>query len=116
MLQPYKLAQHTSRFLRPGAVDYFLCKPEAILFADLNAVTSGSDVAKPCRVTRRVVRSGVMDGQCLYFRVIFDEEISGWVIFSTPERGPSIASLRTAETTPKLSRQVKTAFGDCPAM
>ncbi|HEX9811689.1 MAG TPA: methyltransferase domain-containing protein [Burkholderiales bacterium] len=72
----YKRTAYASRYLRWGSVDYFLCEPTPILSFDLNAMTDSSEVARTVEARRTVIRSGALDGLCLYFRVIFDEQVS----------------------------------------
>lgn len=73
-LEAFKRRGYQWPYLVPGAVDYFLCEPAPALAFDMN--TWGDDPALPASVTRscRVVRAGEMDGLCLYFRAIFDED------------------------------------------
>ncbi len=72
----FKPAGYKLKWVGPAALDYFLCEPRAILAFDLNELTSQSDFPKFIETSKRVVRSGSMDGLCFYFRVIFDDEIS----------------------------------------
>lgn len=58
-----------------AAIDYFLCEPSPILAFDLNEITDASEVPSRVSASRSVRRSGRMDGLCLYFRVIFDDEV-----------------------------------------
>jgi protein arginine N-methyltransferase 1 len=58
-----------------ASVDYFLCDPEPILSFDLNAMHDPGEIPRTIETTKSVVRSGEMDGLCLYFKVIFDDEI-----------------------------------------
>jgi protein arginine N-methyltransferase 1 len=64
-----------SRRIAPEDVAEFLCEPESIFSIDL--LTARPDEA-PKRLTFRKVatKSGLMDGYCLYFNVLFDSEIS----------------------------------------
>lgn len=58
-----------------AAVDYFLCKPEPVMSFDLNAIDDPSEIPRCIETSKEVVRSGSIDGLCLYFRVVFDDEI-----------------------------------------
>jgi len=62
------------RFITPDAVDYFLCEPERVLGFDLETMRS-EEIPTQIQYVRRIVRDGRLDGFCLYFNVIFDEEI-----------------------------------------
>ncbi|WP_052959106.1 methyltransferase domain-containing protein [Methanoculleus sediminis] len=59
-----------------SSVDYLLCEPEPILSFDLNTMHDPGEIPKSIEISKKVVRSGSMDGLCLYFRVIFDDEIN----------------------------------------
>jgi protein arginine N-methyltransferase 1 len=71
------------RFITPDAVDYFLCEPKMALFIDLDTMRSIEEVPKQIHYVRTIVRDGRVDGFCVYFKVIFDEEIG----FSTSPFG-----------------------------
>lgn len=58
-----------------SSVDYFLCDPEPILSFDLNTMHDPGEIPNSIETTKNVVRPGQMDGLCLYFKVIFDDEI-----------------------------------------
>jgi len=58
-----------------SAIDRFLCEPTPVLSFDLNEMKDGDELPKAIETSKRVVRAGTMDGLCLYFRVIFDDEI-----------------------------------------
>jgi len=58
-----------------SAVDYFLCEPKPVMSFDLNAITDPGEIPTSIETSKEVVRSGSMDGICLYFRVLFDDEI-----------------------------------------
>jgi len=70
-------------FIEPDAIDYFLCEPERVLFVDLQTVKT-EDVPSTIRYVRRIERDGQVDGFCLYFNAIFDDEIK----FSTSPGAP----------------------------
>lgn len=75
-LRAYKRPDHDLPYLRSGAFDYFLCEPEPVLSVDLNAIDSPDQIQRRFEVSRVVRRAGVMDGLCMYFRALFDEETS----------------------------------------
>lgn len=63
------------RYLPPDSVDFFLCEPEPVLSFDLNDDNLQIDYRTKTQ-SKRVIKEGMMDGVCLYFTIIFDEEIS----------------------------------------
>jgi protein arginine N-methyltransferase 1 len=71
----FKRAGYDLKWLEPGTLNYFLCKPKAILAFDLNEVKAQSDIPQSIEASKTVVHSGEMDGLCFYFRVIFDEDM-----------------------------------------
>lgn len=60
--------------VRPEHIDYFLCRPEKVLEFDLMTVRE-KDFPRTISLSRGVVKSGRLDGFCLYFRALFDDEI-----------------------------------------
>ncbi|HEY8553504.1 MAG TPA: 50S ribosomal protein L11 methyltransferase [Burkholderiales bacterium] len=72
----FKRSDYTSRFLQRDSVDYFLCEPAPILAFDLNQMKDASELPRTAELSRPVARAGILDGLCLYFRVIFDDEVS----------------------------------------
>jgi protein arginine N-methyltransferase 1 len=62
------------RLLKPEQVDFFLCDPEKVLSLDLEAMGE-KELPSAIHYIKRVNRDGRLDGFCLYFRIIFDEEI-----------------------------------------
>jgi protein arginine N-methyltransferase 1 len=75
-LDRYKSRRYDRRFIPNGSVDYFLCEPAAILSFDLNHLTDSNDIPSTIGTSKKTIRPGMMDGLCLFFRVIFDDEIS----------------------------------------
>jgi protein arginine N-methyltransferase 1 len=73
----YKSLSRSSvqRRILPDEVDKMLCEPEPIFYFDLNTAAPNTFSCK-WNQTRVVEASGRMDGFCLYFRTIFDDEIS----------------------------------------
>lgn len=69
------LQKAKQRRLMPCEVDYLLCKPEKIFSLDLRAARPDSRPAH-WNQSKPVIRGGQMDGFCLFFKVIFDEEVS----------------------------------------
>jgi protein arginine N-methyltransferase 1 len=69
------LQRSAQRRIAPHEVDRFLCEPTSIFSLDLYTVRPGALAAR-WRQRRPVVRSGRMDGFCLYFNIVFDDEIS----------------------------------------
>lgn len=75
LTEKYKPGDHRFMYIQPYSVDYLLCKPEPVLSFDMNDENARIDYhIKPQK--RRVIKDGVMDGVCLYFKIIFDDEIS----------------------------------------
>lgn len=70
-----ELKASLQRRIYPFEVDRFLCEPESIYSLDLYTAQPGA-VAARWQQRKPVVRSGPMDGFCLYFNVPFDDEIS----------------------------------------
>ncbi|MEX0885337.1 MAG: 50S ribosomal protein L11 methyltransferase [Phycisphaeraceae bacterium] len=107
LIERYKPASHRFRYIEPNAVDHLLCKPEPVLAFDLNDPTFDGRIAIG-RQVKVVDRPGSMDGVCIYFKVIFDDEIrfdtsplhsqgSNWGnrCFRTPERACDVGSTIT---------------------
>lgn len=70
------------RFIARDAIECFLCDPERVLFVNLEMITA-DDIPRKIHYIRRIDRNGRVDGFCLYFNVVFDEEIG----FSTSPGG-----------------------------
>ena len=75
-LGQYKKSDYLFKSRRNLEIDYLMAEPDPILFLDLNEIVSEEEIPRSFTARRSVVRSGVIDGYCMYFRVIFDEEIS----------------------------------------
>jgi protein arginine N-methyltransferase 1 len=84
MVDRYRPPDYDRYLLEPSAVEALLCEPEPILSFDLNAMDSPSELLTRARASRRVMRTGRMDGLALFFRVIFDEDLA----FDTSPTGP----------------------------
>jgi len=65
---------HGYQFISSGVVDYSLCSPEGVLSIDLETIQT-NELPKGIQYVRTVEKDGRLDGFCVYFRVIFDEEI-----------------------------------------
>ena len=72
----YKGPAYQQRYIETEAVDHFLCEPEPILSFDINELTSEDDLPACIEASKTTIRPGTMDGLCLFFRVIFDDEVS----------------------------------------
>lgn len=59
----------------PCQVDYLLCEPEPVMSVDLETQNEG-DLPSSLQFTKTVKQDGRMDGVCLFFEIIFDDEIS----------------------------------------
>ena len=59
-----------------GSLEYYLCKPEPILKIDLNHMDSANDIPKSVTRRKTVIWRGAADGISIYFKTIFDEDIS----------------------------------------
>lgn len=73
--EKYRSSRYDYRYLPPFSVKRFLCREEPVLTVDLNkdeAVTNLQILPQE----KLVERSGRVDGVCVYFNVVFDEEIS----------------------------------------
>jgi type I protein arginine methyltransferase len=75
-IDQYKNADYWYRLLNGLNVDYLLCDPDPILSVDLNAINTIDDIQKKLNITKKIIRSGIMDGLLLYFKVIFDDSLS----------------------------------------
>ena len=75
LAEKFKPADHRFMYVQPYSIDHLLCKPKPILSFDLN----GDEKLIDYRIekqSKKVIQEGVIDGLCLYFNVIFDDEIS----------------------------------------
>ncbi len=75
-IEKYKRDSYGQRWMPASAFDYFLCEPEAVMSFDLEKLETTNDLPSLIAASKRVIRSGQMDALCIYFRVIFDDEIS----------------------------------------
>jgi len=75
-LAAFTRGDYHQRTLEADIVSHFLGEPEPILEFDLNHVTDASELHPQAKVTRTVIRPGILDGFAVYFRVIFDDDLS----------------------------------------
>lgn len=75
-LEQFKPANYKQEWIEANAVKHFLCEADPILVFDLNELNSENEIPRLIDISKHVVRPGTLDGFCLFFKVIFDEEIS----------------------------------------
>lgn len=75
LVEKYKPHYYERRYLPASAFDCFLCEPEAVMSFDIQKLDSKDDLPSSFNVSKEVANTGSIDGFCVYFRVIFDEEI-----------------------------------------
>ena len=63
------------RHIDPGDVAFLLCDPEPVFTFDLTTLTLDQLPKRFC-VSKPIIRAGQVDGICMYFRAIFDDDIS----------------------------------------
>lgn len=63
------------RHIDPGDVAFLLCDPEPVFTFDLTTLTLDQIPKRFC-VSKPIIRAGQVDGICMYFRAIFDDDIS----------------------------------------
>ena len=61
--------------LRWGAVDCLLVEPVPVLEFDLMTLESGTDLERSHTCERVITNAGILDGFCVWFEAIFDEEV-----------------------------------------
>ncbi len=83
-LEKYRSDGYERRTLERAAFDSFLTTPEPVLSVDLDRLDGPNSLPSTINESRRVTTPGVLDGLCLYFRVIFDDELQ----FSTAPNQP----------------------------
>lgn len=74
-IERYEPTGYARRFVGAAAVDGFLSTPQPVLSVDLNDLNDADALPTELAATRSVERPGVMDGLCLFFRVVFDEDV-----------------------------------------
>lgn len=75
-IERFKPPDYDCYLLEPSVPEALLCKPEPILKFDLNRMNSPDELDDRIRFSKTACRSGRMDGLMLYFRVIFDDDLS----------------------------------------
>ena len=75
-LAKYKPQEYKQEWLCAAAVKYFLCRQQPVLSFDLHTLESEKDIPQQLDVAKQVAEPGSLDGFCLFFRVIFDDDIS----------------------------------------
>jgi protein arginine N-methyltransferase 1 len=68
-------ADHFQTTIKPHQVRQLLCQPKAVLTFDLMTLRK-EDIPATLHYRRVVTTPGRLDGFCLYFKAIFDDEIS----------------------------------------
>ena len=63
------------REIYPRDVQFLLCDPEPVFTFDLATLTL-HQIPKRFSVSKPIIRRGQVDGVCMYFKAIFDEDIS----------------------------------------
>ncbi len=63
-------------FLRWGAVDCLLGEPVPVLEFDLMTLKSGAELERSHTCERVVTNAGTIDGFCVWFEAIFDDEVT----------------------------------------
>ena len=75
-LAAYERPHHHTHYLHPGSVAGFLGAPQPLLVVDLDEIDDPSDIATSFTVTRTATTDGRLDGFCVYFRAVFDQDTS----------------------------------------
>lgn len=75
-LAAYERPHHHTHYLHPGSVADFLAEPRPLLAVDLHDIDDASDIATSHTATRTVTSGGRLDGFCVHFRAVFDDDIS----------------------------------------
>ncbi|MFC6752671.1 methyltransferase domain-containing protein [Halorubrum tibetense] len=70
----YRQPSHSWRFVGHEKFESFLSEPEPVLSVDLDDMSDGSSVPTEFEVARTVTEPGEIDGICLFFRTVFDDE------------------------------------------
>jgi type I protein arginine methyltransferase len=75
-LAGYERPHHHTHYLHPGAVADFLAAPRPLLVVDLHDIDDPADIPTSHTVVRTVTSGGRLDGFCVHFRAIFDDDTS----------------------------------------
>ncbi len=73
-IEKFKPESHTRRWMDVAGFDQYLSTPEPILSFDVNDLPHENALPTRLTASRRVENPGTVDGLCVFFRVIFDEE------------------------------------------
>lgn len=77
LLDRYKTAGYGYRWmLMDRSVSHLLAIPEPLVRFDLGEIDSEDAVARTFEEARPVVQAGTLDAFCVYFRAVFDDDIS----------------------------------------
>lgn len=74
-LEGYKGADYEHEWIESKAVKYFLCPADPVLIFDLNSLNSENEIPRSINISKKIVTPGAFDGFCLFFKVIFDEDV-----------------------------------------
>ena len=74
-LEEFKPTDYKQEWLESDAVKHLLCDAAPILAFDLEKLKSHKDIPHVVQCSKKVIEPGYFDGFCLYFNVIFDEDI-----------------------------------------
>lgn len=72
----YMKRGYNQRFLEPYSVENLMCTPVPVMEIDLNKDEQNEMNERRMVQKKTIIQSGQMDGVCLYFNIIFDDEIS----------------------------------------
>lgn len=97
-LESYKSARHQFSYIEAPVFDHFLSQPQPILDLDLNRISSPQAVPVHYKASRTVVQPGKMAGLCLFFRVLFDDDIHFSTAPDKPRTHWGTRVFRTAST------------------
>lgn len=75
-LQKYMGRNHRIRQVKNFEVEQLLCDPAPLFSFDMNDISSEDDIRRRYELSRPLVKSGVLDGFCVYFRGSFDAATS----------------------------------------
>ncbi len=75
-LEKYKPAAYEQEWVNAASVENYLCKASPIAAFDLNKLDSEEEIPHSMEISKQVTIPGTFDGFCLYFKVIFDKDIS----------------------------------------
>jgi len=67
---------YKQEWIDAASVKEFLCEPEPVLSFDLMGLNSEGDIPRSIEVEKDIIKKGMLDGFCMYFKAIFDEEIT----------------------------------------